>query len=133
MCALRDNLEKEATIAQGPFVTFSVAIEFLKKSFKDNQRLLHKIADSFPSYLTKRKMDQVKCSAVDIIVKQDYFDLPADMTRTEVKAVFDSFIRKDNLYWHNLSITVIYLLAQVKIAKKDMRRLLSQDDDDLGL
>jgi len=69
----------------------------------------------------------------DIIVKQDYFDLPADMTRTEVKAVFDSFIRKDNLYWHNLSITVIYLLAQIKIAKKDMRRLLSQDDDDLGL
>lgn len=67
------------------------------------------------------------------MVKEEHFDLPSTMSKTDYAEFFARQVRAEPQYWHKLSFTLIYLLSQIKSAKKDIRKLLQVEGDDTQL
>ena len=64
------------------------------------------------------------------IVKEDSFELPSNMSRTEIAEFFYRQTQAEPLYWQKLSFTFIILLSQLRSAKKDIKKLLLLEGDE---
>lgn len=95
--------------------------------------MLEKILDMLPDYISKKEMQKVKLNTLDIVVKEEHFELPTGMSKTECAEFFAHQVRKDQLYWQKLSFILCSIMSQLKSAKKDLRKLLQVEGDDSQL
>jgi hypothetical protein len=87
-CTQKENMDREVQPGQASTLNLQTAVEYLKRSFKENQPLLQKILESLPASVTKKELQKVKLNALDIVVKEEDFGLPSTMTKTACAEFF---------------------------------------------
>jgi hypothetical protein len=122
----RNHLIKEAGAGLHDSVTFSHAVDFIKKQFKNNPELVTKILGSLHEGFTRKNQEAAGLMNLLFAIKKNTFDFDKTWSEKKIARFFEKKNQEhENKYIDKLNFAFLSILAQVKANKVDLRNIFT--------